>query len=143
MPAPATAPQTTLPQPGKNLSRARAAFAQDHSRADVHAERADKLGRRAQTAFAAANVHDAGNHHELKRGQDRQIGQRNRLRADRRADCGRRFHEALGDLALRPHDRPRVRAISTRASFGRLRASIDMKFCAAARALSSPAPAGI
>jgi hypothetical protein len=63
-------------------------------------ERADEFGGRAQTSLAPAQIHDPGDHHQLQGGEDREVGERDRLRADRGANCARRFDENVCDLAL-------------------------------------------
>src|SRR6266550_9349912 len=86
---------------GKELQKGARSFPQKHSRADICAERAKEFCGRAQTSLAPAYVHDSGNHHQLKRGENWQIGQRNRLRSDCGANRRCRFYQHSRDVMLR------------------------------------------
>ena len=85
---------------GEKFQERASALAQKHSSADVGPERADKFCGRTQAALASAQIHDPGNHHQLQSGEDGEIRQRDRLRADRRADRAGRFDENVCDLTL-------------------------------------------
>src|SRR5437588_6887271 len=86
---------------GEKFEHRASAFAQKHPSANVCPQRSDELSGGAQTPFASAYVHDSRNHHQLERGENWQVGQWNRLRADRRANRGCRFDQDVSDLVLR------------------------------------------
>src|SRR6266480_524117 len=85
----------------KKLQDCPCTFAQKHSHADVCSKRRDKLRRSAQASFAAADVHDSRDHYHLERSKNRHVRERNGLRSDSRANCGRRFYQHLCDVMLR------------------------------------------
>src|SRR5206468_11132397 len=86
---------------GKKLQHGSATFTQKHSCADVCAERRREFCRSAEASLSTADVHDARDHHHLKRGEDRHVCQRDRLRANCRANRGRRLYQHLCDMMLR------------------------------------------
>ena len=86
---------------GKKLQDRAGTFAEKHSCADICAERRHEFCRSAQASLSTADVHDPRDHHHLKRGEDRQVCQRDRLRANRGTDRGRRFYQHLCDVMLR------------------------------------------
>jgi hypothetical protein len=85
---------------GEKFKKRAGTLAQKHSGPDVGPERADEFGGRAQASLPPAQIHDPGDHDQLQGGEDREVGERDRLRADRGANCARRFDENVCDLAL-------------------------------------------
>ena len=92
-------------------------LAKHKSGAYVCANGGNKFARQLCTDFAAADVHDPADHHDLQSGQHREIGDRDRLRADCGADRGDGLDECLGDLRLQFADAAEPR-FSRRASSG-------------------------
>ena len=93
-------PANDVAPAGKKFECGPCSLPQNHSEADICAQCADEFRRRAQAAFAPAEVHDSGDHDQLQGGENGEVSERDWLGADGGADRARRFHEQLRNFAL-------------------------------------------
>src|SRR5262249_16289450 len=89
-----------VPPTRKEFQDGPCAFAKQHCSADICAESSCEFCGSTQAAFASAHIHDSGNHHHLQTGQDRQVGERDRLCANGSAHSSRRFDQEPRHFSL-------------------------------------------